>query len=202
MRQDLYAFDIETTGLNPSEDVVRSIAVCSHAATVVWENANERELLDDFHHWLTSRTPGTLISWNGSGFDIPFLMSRAAATGSPLGRILVARTVPSRSPQYGPLAGHDGGYILAAAGWDHIDAMLPWRDISQRDGLRYNLKAVARRNNIDVIEVDRTAIADLSAAELAAYNVSDVAATLTLAERLGDELDEWRDDLEWRLQTL
>ena len=52
-------------------------------------------------------------------------------------------------------------------------------------------------NGIDVVEVDRERITELPKPELAAYNISDVGATLQLARILGDDaLYEWTDSLE------
>ena len=98
-----------------------------------------------------------------------------------------------RKPTYNPIAGHTGGYAVNFAGHDHADIMRPWKSWSSAQKISNSLKSVAKANGIEVIEVDRTKITELSRAELVAYNISDVAATLTLAEKLGTDIDSWQD---------
>lgn len=196
------AIDIETTGLSPLTDTIRSIAVSAPDGWAVWESSDERRLLNDLLAWLLARPAGTLISWNGSGFDFPFIATRAAAVNASIAQHLHLVEVPSRTPIYSPLDGHTGGYLVQCAGWDHVDVMLPWRDVAHQAGRSGGLKSVARWQGLDVIEVDRTQIDRLPHHELAAYNISDTEATLELALRLGDQADEWLDSVEWAGWTL
>lgn len=193
----LVAMDIETTGLSPIESHVVSIAICSDEEFIVWESKNEKRMLDDFAYWLSSRDNGTIVTWNGAAFDWPFLFTRARTVGSKLANMITLTLSETRKPSYSPLDGHEGGYLVSAAGWDHIDVMCPWREIGKAEGHSYALKKVARLKGIEVVEVDRTRITELSKQELAAYNISDVDATLQLAVMLGeDQLFEWTDSLE------
>lgn len=191
------AMDIETTGLSPVTARVVSIAVCSDEEFVVWESKDERRMLDDFAYWLSSREPGTIVTWNGAAFDWPFLATRAELVGSKLSAGLSMLASATRKPSYDPIEGHAGGYLVSAFGWDHIDVMLPWREIARAEGHSHALKKVAKLKGIEVVEVDRERITELSKSELAAYNISDVDATLQLAVMLGeDNLFEWLDSLE------
>jgi uncharacterized protein YprB with RNaseH-like and TPR domain len=191
----LAAIDIETTGLSPLDCKVVSVAIATDDETVVWENADEATMLADLATWITSpsRTPGVFVTWNGSAFDWPFLATRAAVHNSPLSTLLHLVPSADRTPRYGAIGGHDCGYLVNVGGWDHLDAMLPWRPIAKARGISAGLKPVSRSEGIEVIEVDRERISDLTRAELMAYNVSDVAATLELARRLGDQVDTWMD---------
>lgn len=191
----LYALDIETEGLDPTVERVISIAIAAEAESVVFDSSIESTLFDDLLHWLHNPARGgTLVTWNGCGFDWPYLYTRAVALGKT--EFLEALTMtPSdqRRPPYKPLNGHSGGYAVQFAGYDHIDVMRPWKPWSLERGISNALKVVARANGIDVIEVDRTNMAALSRQELVAYNISDVDATLTLAKRLGSDIEQFRD---------
>jgi len=47
---------------------------------VVGENKSEGEMLADFAHWLDTKRP-TVVTWNGRGFDMPVITSRALRHG-------------------------------------------------------------------------------------------------------------------------
>jgi 3'-5' exonuclease len=47
---------------------------------VVGENKSEGEMLADFAHWLDTKKP-TVVTWNGRGFDMPVITSRALRHG-------------------------------------------------------------------------------------------------------------------------
>jgi len=192
----LYALDIETTGLSPLESKMVSVAVAAAGESMVFVSENEQSLFTDLTAWFTNpkRPRGVIVTWNGSGFDWPYMLTRAKTLGAT--EFLDALSIkPSaeRAPVYKPIDGHEGGYAVGFAGYDHADIMRPWKPWSQDRGISNSLKAVAKANAIDVIEVDRTKIDSLSRAELVAYNISDVAATLTLAERLGTNINPWLD---------
>jgi predicted PolB exonuclease-like 3'-5' exonuclease len=50
---------------------------------VVGKGGGEGELLADFAQWLDSRRP-TIVTWNGRGFDMPVITSRALRHGVPM----------------------------------------------------------------------------------------------------------------------
>src|SRR5579864_2278201 len=47
---------------------------------VVGENGTEGQMLTDFAHWLDAKRP-TVVTWNGRGFDMPVITSRALKHG-------------------------------------------------------------------------------------------------------------------------
>jgi uncharacterized protein YprB with RNaseH-like and TPR domain len=192
----LYALDIETTGLSPLQSKMVSVAVASRDESFVIISEDEHRLFTDLTNWLCSphREKGTIVTWNGGGFDWPYMLTRAELIRAEdfLSNLTM---VPSddRPPVYKPTEGHAGGYIVKFGGHDHVDIMRPWKPWSVEKGIRNGLKDVSKAHGIEVIEVDRTKISSLTRAELVAYNISDVAATYELAEKLGDTLETWRD---------
>lgn len=192
----LYAFDIETTGLNPEEDRVVSLAVATETESVVFDSAVEETLFDDILSWFTNprRPGGVIVTWNGCAFDWPFLSTRAHLLGHVefLDAVTMLPTEHRKAP-YKPLTGHCGGYAVQFAGHDHADIMRAWKSWSSARGTSNALKVVAREHGIDVIEVDRERIVELPRHELVAYNISDVDATLTLAVTLGKDISNWLD---------
>lgn len=192
----LYALDIESTGLSPIESKMVSVAIAAPDESLVLVSEDEVSLFRDLTAWLKNsrRKPGTIVTWNGAGFDWPYMYTRAMALG--VGEFLDELTIvehEERRPTYKPIEGHNGGYAVSFAGHDHADIMRPWKSWSVSQKISNSLKSVAKAKGIDVIEVDRTKITELSRAELVAYNISDVAATLTLAEQLGPDIEHWKD---------
>ena len=50
---------------------------------IVGERRTEGEMLTDFAHWLDAKKP-TVVTWNGRGFDMPVITSRALRHGVPM----------------------------------------------------------------------------------------------------------------------
>ena len=50
---------------------------------VVGEHGNEGQMLTDFAQWLDAKRP-TVVTWNGRGFDMPVITSRALKHGVPM----------------------------------------------------------------------------------------------------------------------
>jgi predicted PolB exonuclease-like 3'-5' exonuclease len=50
---------------------------------VVGEHKSEGEMLSDFAQWLDTKKP-TVVTWNGRGFDMPVITSRALRHGVPM----------------------------------------------------------------------------------------------------------------------
>jgi predicted PolB exonuclease-like 3'-5' exonuclease len=50
---------------------------------VVGEHKSEGEMLTDFAQWLDAKKP-TVVTWNGRGFDMPVITSRALRHGVPM----------------------------------------------------------------------------------------------------------------------
>lgn len=193
-----YALDIETdteadrvdpqipAGLDPQAGRIVSVAVCGASAAAVFDDTDERFVLDSLTGWLQApgRESGVVVTWNGSGFDVPYLSDRHRTVGAAGRPLLVASR--ARPPKYGPLPGHSGGYLARFGRHGHADVAFAWKAWAASQGVAWSLKPVAVANGIDVIEVDRERVGALTVAERAAYNLSDVNATLQLARLAAD----------------
>ena len=83
----IYGLDIETdttvNGLDPRVAPVVAVALATSDGTAVFTGA-ERDLLDRVESTLATLEPGVLVTWNGAGFDLPFLVDRARVCGAHL----------------------------------------------------------------------------------------------------------------------
>lgn len=71
-------FDIETNGLEKRENRVTCISFCSLNSEIkTIMNEDEKELLQEFFRYLHMSSEKLLVSFNGSAFDIPFIIHRA-----------------------------------------------------------------------------------------------------------------------------
>jgi DNA polymerase elongation subunit (family B) len=141
---------------------------------------------------LIGRLPvGIVVGWNSALFDLPFLATRAEALGVELPIRLVPD--PAIIPKHDFTPPHTCGYRAEIGHHQHADIAYAYQLEAQRLGVKWALKPVAKACGIEVIEVDRERMHDLSADELAAYNLSDARATSLLAERLDCWIAEWLD---------
>ena len=79
MKKKVYAFDIETTGLDPFNSKVVAIGLKDEKGNEIIffaENYDEKEILEKFKEFLKRNKP-ILITFNGKKYDIPFLIIRA-----------------------------------------------------------------------------------------------------------------------------
>ena len=171
-------------GLDPAVAAVTAVAVASTAGPVVFTGAEHR-ILADLAGWLADPdvTPGVVVTWNGSAFDLPFLASRAAAAG--VGLPLRLCPDPAFPLKYPPAVGWPHAVRATIGPHGHCDLMPLWRPWADQRGVGAGLKDVAAAVGIPMIEVDRTRIHALTAGELAAYVASDAVGTLALARRSG-----------------
>jgi DNA polymerase elongation subunit (family B) len=186
----LYGLDIETDtrvdGLDPSVAAVVSVAVAGEDHGAVFEASDhpddERTLLHDLDRHLAGLDPGILVTWNGSGFDLPFLGDRAARHGLALG--LHLQLDPGLRSRREPLAGHEGAYRARWHHHRHLDAYRVYRaDVGPLLGISCGLKNVARAAGLRPVEVDRAALHELPAERLRTYVTSDARVTRLLAAR-------------------
>lgn len=125
--------------------------------------------------------PGVLVTWNGGGFDLPYLHRRAQLTGVELG--LRLRHDPRIVPRE-PLAGCAGVYRGCWYEHRHLDGYRLFRaDVGSSLGLSCGLKALARAVGFDTVEVDRERIHELTPDELHRYVASDAVLARQLVER-------------------
>lgn len=139
----------------------------------------EDELLLDFDRWLSSLPTCHLIGWNTVCFDAPFCAKRAELAQVDVDLWMsYTSAYRHRNPNcLGVYGGYDHrwgrhtGLDLSFDGYEKS-----WREEHKVGG---SLDDVAGHFGMTPIKVDRTKIHELSAEELRAYNMSDVA---TVAE--------------------
>ncbi len=195
----MYALDIETStdgvnGLDPSESHITSVAIYDGTDGVVFDG-DEAQLLIFLESHVANLPEGTIVTWNGAAFDLPWLADRYAFHGIPT--TLAVELSDERKPSYDPIPGHKGGYLGQWGVHDHIDVMQQYRMDAKAEGLRYGLKPTARRFGIEVIEVDRENMHLLTREEERAYVLSDVVATHILASRIFDLILNYWSDSRW-----
>ena len=201
----LIGFDIETdtsqtepggarSGLDPRYSRVISAAAWADNGHEYFARSSEALLLGDIAQYMgdVGKEDGTLLTWNGANFDLPFLVSRAWENSVKLG--LVWQVSSNRPAKYRHCPGFDGGLVARWGELDHVDVSYAYREYAEAQGLEWRLKPVAKSFGLEPVEVDSTATSDLSPAELEVYNLSDVRITHGLGSRI--DLDLWRDSLE------
>jgi DNA polymerase elongation subunit (family B) len=134
----------------------------------------EARVVQTFFNAIEKHSP-QLVSWNGSGFDWPYLLHRAAVHGINLGITVTGK----REGKYRT------GVMVTGNTWRHADVWVAWGPMMTGLWLPSGLKPVARLFGLDPIEVDRTRMADLTDDERQAYALSDVRCTLGLANIAG-----------------
>ena len=180
----------ERKGLDPRYTHIISVAV-SAEDDVFFDDGKEADILRNLNDWFAARSPGTIVTWNGANFDIPFLVTRSAKTGVPLD--LRTQVSALRPPKYRICPGHGGGLVAAWGAHDHVDLMYAYKEYAEENGIRQGLKPVTAHLGLNPIEVDATQMELLSKEELRAYNTSDVVVTRKAGELI--DLTPWRDSL-------
>lgn len=117
--------------------VAISLVLEKQDAVKVWslgnESSNEAELIERFFHGIEKYTP-TLVSWNGSGFDLPVLHYRALMHGV-------------RAPKYWDNGEHDQSFK-----WNNYLSRFHYRHLDLMDVLAgYQNKAYAPLDDIAVL---------------------------------------------------
>ncbi|HNG22690.1 MAG TPA: 3'-5' exonuclease, partial [Microthrixaceae bacterium] len=88
MSPPLYGLDIETDtsvdGLDPSVSPIVAVAVATPDGDRVFQGAEDL-VLHRTDELMSELDPGIVVTWNGSGFDLPFLAERAQRLGVTLG---------------------------------------------------------------------------------------------------------------------
>ena len=170
-----YGLDIETDttidGLDPAISAVVAIAVVGADIEVVLEG-DERRMLTDLDEVLEGLPAGVIVTWNGAGFDLPFLADRSRLNQVGLG--LALRLDLSIAGRGDPLPGHIGAYRAHWHQHRHLDGYQLFRaDAGCALDISCGLKPLARYLGLPVVEVDRSAIHELSPATRRAYVASD-----------------------------
>ncbi|MFT7645472.1 MAG: DNA polymerase elongation subunit (family B) [Candidatus Poriferisodalaceae bacterium] len=170
----VYGLDIETDtavdGLDPAVSAIIAIAVTGPAVTGPAAAGNggcrvfsgaEAHILTELDDHMRQLPPGVVVTWNGSGFDLPFLVERAARSGAPSG--LRTRLDPQLATRT-PLPGHTGSYRGV---WQsneglphlHLDAYRVYRnDLHRLLDLSCSLKSVAGFVGLELVEFDASKV--------------------------------------------
>lgn len=170
-----------------------AVAVVGPDADVVFDEPDERSILTRLDATLAELGPGVIVTWNGAGFDLPFITTRAARLGVELG--LQTRYDAAIPGHHEPLPGHPGRVRARWHRLAHLDGYQVFRsDVGRVLPVSCGLKSLARLVGLPVVEVDRSAIHELSDAERRAYVASDATLARALVERRPDAM-RWVDQL-------
>ena len=195
MASALYGLDIETdtstNGLDPAVAPVVAVGLSSEAEGDVAFTGPEAAVLTDLDAYLSTLPPGVIVTWNGAAFDLPFLADRAATHGLEIGLSILWD--PAIRKRRDPIPGHVGAYRARWHDHDHLDAYRAYRRIAEDPEISCALKAVARREGFEPIEVDCEQIHTLSPDELASYVLSDARLARLLASRRWREIRHFVD---------
>jgi hypothetical protein len=181
----LYGLDVETDtsvdGLDPSCSAIVAVAVATPWGDEVLTGA-EPDLLRRTDDLVASLPAGVLVTWNGSGFDLPFLADRSRLAGVPIGlRLWNDASVAASRPS---LPGHAAPYRGAWYHHGHLDGYRLYRsDVGRSLGLSCGLKALARLCGLEPVEVDRSQVHRLGHDELRDYVASDARLARALVAR-------------------
>lgn len=194
----LIGLDIETdttdNGLDPGVAGVVAVALSTAAEGDVVITGREAAILRSLDDTLASLESGVVVTWNGGAFDLPFLAARARVHGVELGLELhwdPAATRPGRAP----LPGSIGTYAARWHDHAHLDAYRAWRALTDDPEESCALKAVARREGMSPVELDRDHVHEASLAALRRYVTSDASLARVLAESRWETLRSHVDRL-------
>lgn len=180
----LYGLDIETdtsvNGLDPATSRIVAVALVAGRDEWVFEG-DEAHLLADLDRRVAALQPGTLVTWNGANFDLPFLARRAELVGVRLG--LELRLDPDLVLPGGPLPGEPGAYRARWHGHRHLDGYRLYRADVGALGWSCGLKAMARLVGLDAVELDASALHLVEAAQVREYVASDARVARELVSR-------------------
>lgn len=178
----IIGFDIETDtstgGLDPRTSAVVAAALSGDFGDEVILG-EERELLERTDHRIAELGPGLLVTWNGAGFDLPFVEHRASVLGLELG-LRTTEDPVRRSPR-------EPGRSAVRARWHalvHLDGYQLYRaDVGRTLGLSCGLKPLARLIGLSPVELDRTTLHTQEPDEVARYVASDARIAAELVRR-------------------
>lgn len=178
----IVGFDIETDtssgGLDPRTSAVVAVALSGDFGDEVILG-EERDILERTDRRIAELGHGLLVTWNGAGFDLPFVAHRARSTGLDLGLRTLEDAV-RRNPR-------DPDRTAVRARWYdmvHLDGYQLYRaDVGRTLGISCALKPLARLAGLEPIELDRTTLHTQDAEEVARYVASDARVAAELVRR-------------------
>lgn len=138
---------------------------------------DEATVLRQVDDLLAELEPGLIVTWNGAGFDLPFLNQRARMLGVPIGLELWRDEL---------LADEDHAFRGRWHHHDHLDGYRLYRaDVWRHLGLPCGLKPLARLVGLRPLEVDRAGLHLLDQETVRAYVASDARLARELVLRRG-----------------
>lgn len=181
--------DIETDttidGLDPRRSSIVALALGGDDFELVFDDPDEATLLQAADASIAALKPGVLATWNGAGFDLPFIAYRAQLLGISLG--LVVKPDPMIPGRHKPLPGHTAAVRGRWHQQQHLDGYQAYRsDVGQNLPLSCGLKSLARFVGLPIVEVDRARIHELTLEERRNYVASDARLAKALVERRAD----------------
>ena len=191
----LIGLDIETDttidGLDPRQSSVLAVAISGGGIEAVLDGPDERSLLVETDRLLAPIEAGVLVTWNGAGFDLPFIATRARILGLSLG--LITWHDPSIAGRHDPLPGEPGRVRGQWYRLGHLDGFQAYRaDVGQNLPISCGLKSLAKFVGLEPVEVDRRRIHELTPKEMHEYVLSDARLARQLVERRADRF-AWVD---------
>ena len=171
----MYGLDIETDttidGLDPASSAIVAVALSTADGDIVFLG-DEADIISATERALAALDPGVVVTWNGSAFDLPFLVDRAARCDVELS--LRLSSDPGIGLHRHPLPGHAAAYRATWGHHAHIDGYLLYRaDVGRSLGLPCGLKRLSRFLGLDPVEVDRALIHELDDDAIREYVASD-----------------------------
>ncbi len=178
----LVGFDIETDtsrgGLDPRTSSVVATALAAGGGDEVILG-DEREILVRTDQRIAELGTALLVTWNGSGFDLPFLEHRA--------RILEVELGLSTTEDPRRLSHREPGRRAVRARWHrmvHLDGYQLYRaDVGVTLGLSCGLKPLARLVGLTPVELDRAMLHEEDQDSIARYVASDARIASELVRR-------------------
>lgn len=170
-------------GLDPAITRITAIAISSSTSNLVLQCADERMMLQTLDSLLAILPTGTITTWNGAVFDLPFIQSRAAQLDVELGLRLTPN--PDITPKYDFTPGHTTAYDAQWGRHNHIDIAYDVQTDAKRINAKWSLKPFAKDVfNLTPVEVDRENMHLLTDVELTNYVASDAEVTRQITELL------------------
>jgi len=188
----LVSLDIETDtsgggGLDPhtSRVVAASLAYSGTDKVEVFDSGSEAETLQSLESILAKRN-GLLITWNGAGFDLPFLSRRYQFSDMTTSlRVAPDPTIPVKYPPPPGLG------IPVRASWGslaHVDISYLYAGVAREGNVKWSLKSIAKYLGYSPVEVDRARVHALTPEDLRKYVASDAVVTVELAQLLRPQI--------------
>jgi len=195
MRDYVYGLDIETDtsvdGLDPAVARIVAVGVSTDHGDRVFDG-DEVQLLLELDAWLAELPAGVLVTWNGSTFDLPFLMDRADRIGVQLGLLLCSD--PDIALRSAPIGDHLHAYRGRWHQHRHLDAYRLYRgDVGPAFSISCALKSIARFVGLPAVEVDIEHLHELPRADIARYVLSDARLARQLVLRRWDSARRFAD---------